>query len=171
MFVCFFSGDFSALLMMRVLRDTRSGICMEGGGFASTGSQVSLIPKSGPAVHWFTATPNPRLSLYKPFVFTPSCSIGDKTTSPDFGEADPRKVVPRFQIAVDRSHPLWQEHGKLLRMVEEGKGDAIVQQMQEMEAHCVEDMKDLVKNFDEKASARVQDIFKHMVDLEMNFYK
>lgn len=41
--------------------------------------QVSVLTPGGPAVHWFTGTPNPRQSLFKPFVFCDAATIGDKT--------------------------------------------------------------------------------------------
>ncbi|ELT93402.1 hypothetical protein CAPTEDRAFT_228449 [Capitella teleta] len=166
--------QFSAESMMKILRDERSGICMEGGGFTSTGSQVSVLsPNGAPGCHWFTATPNPRLSLFKPFIFTPNSSIGTQTQSPDFGAEDPRCQTPRFQRKVDRRHPLWKAHAKLMELIEKGesKGEMTLQQMLQMEAHCLEDIKELIKNFDAKASSKVQDIFQHMVDIEINFYK
>lgn len=81
--------------MMRILRDRPSGICMTGGGFRSNGSQVSrLLPAAadgrkngsgvgavtdgslGAAQHWFTATPNPSHSVFKPFSFASSSQPG-----------------------------------------------------------------------------------------------
>ncbi|EKX38998.1 hypothetical protein GUITHDRAFT_53884, partial [Guillardia theta CCMP2712] len=55
--------------MAKCLRDVRSGICMQG-GFESVGSQISVLQqggggKSGGAVHWFTASPDPTTSGYK----------------------------------------------------------------------------------------------------------
>ena len=56
-----------------------SPLLKRAGGFCSTGSQISLLglKSSGsecssdmPACHWFTATPDPSKSLYKPFVFS-----------------------------------------------------------------------------------------------------
>lgn len=56
--------------------------------------KVSLLsaPGSGkPHCHWFTATPNPRASVFKPFIFTPAARISQHTCSPTF-ENDPAKV-------------------------------------------------------------------------------
>ncbi|GAB4817219.1 hypothetical protein N2152v2_004265 [Parachlorella kessleri] len=64
--------------MMAILRDEGSGICMSGGGFRSNGSQVSRLVKAversaaPTAQHWFTATPEPLRSIYKPFSFSTS---------------------------------------------------------------------------------------------------
>ena len=81
--------------MMRILRDRPSGICMSGGGFRSNGSQVSRLLASASAAdgheggssgtsdgspplaqHWFTATPDPSRSVFKPFAFASSSAPG-----------------------------------------------------------------------------------------------
>ena len=77
---------FTAEMMMEVLRDQKSGICMCGGGFRSNGSQVSVIfqkKNDGSIdsitnkenstivrdVHYFTGTPDPSISCFKPLSF------------------------------------------------------------------------------------------------------
>lgn len=46
---------------MSILRDKPSGICMDSGGFCTTGSMVSVLPRDSslPCIHFFTATPDP----------------------------------------------------------------------------------------------------------------
>lgn len=46
---------------MSILRDKASGICMDSGGFCTTGSMVSILPRDSslPCIHFFTATPDP----------------------------------------------------------------------------------------------------------------
>ncbi len=68
--------EFTAEMMMEVLRDKQSGICMCGGGFRSNGSQVSVIQRSNSNtssnnrdVHYFTGTPDPSISCFKPLLF------------------------------------------------------------------------------------------------------
>ncbi|GLD61097.1 secernin-2 isoform X1 [Lates japonicus] len=53
--------------MMSILRDKPSGICMDSGGFCTTGSMVSVLPrdKGLPCIHFFTATPDPSRSIFK----------------------------------------------------------------------------------------------------------
>ncbi|KAJ9589848.1 hypothetical protein L9F63_017003 [Diploptera punctata] len=106
-------NKFSVLSMFQVLRDEDSGICRSpDDSFPTTGSQVSLLGAVGsgkPDCHWFTATPNPRTSVFKPFIFTPSSRISHHTRSPVI-EDDPAKVVPRFQRKVDRAHSLYKLH-------------------------------------------------------------
>jgi secernin len=174
---CLLAGNFKAQDMMSILRHEDSGICMTG-GFTSTGSQVSILPpkdSGAPCVHFLTGTANPSKSLFKPFVFTENASIGDKTTSPTFGDKDPAKIIPRFQSTVDRQHPLWRAHQHFLALLErdDPKGTMLLSQIREMEAHSTKDLEDLVKQgkLDAKASAKLGAMFQHMVDLELNFYK
>ena len=76
-------------MMMSILRDQKSGICMCGGGFRSNGSQVSVIQRENSRkhdVHYFTGTPNPSKSCYKPLSFPcgkteTMAAVGDAYTS------------------------------------------------------------------------------------------
>ena len=110
--------------------------------------------------------------MFKPFLFCDGSTIGEKTVSPNFGDSDPVKCKPRFQTSVDRRHALYVAHEKLRSML--GKGDskakALLAQMHEMEVFCISDVNEVSGCVDSASSARVSDIFKHMVDLEMNFY-
>lgn len=100
--------------MMHILRDRTSGICMTGGGFRSNGSQVSRLLGAAAnghngaggggapdgthaaAQHWFTATPDPSRSVFKPFSFASSSAPGGS----DHTVARPARRNP--------PHPLWQ---------------------------------------------------------------
>ena len=98
--------NFSVFDMISILRHDQSGICMLGGddGFTSTASQVSvLIPvnkRKSPidGCHFFTGTPNPKLSLFKPFIFLDIVQVGPLTVS-----------VP-CDITSQRIHPLYSAH-------------------------------------------------------------
>ena len=59
-------GEISPLIMMEILRDHSAGICMHG-GFRTTASQVSLLSKET-SIHWFTGSPHPCTSFFKPFI-------------------------------------------------------------------------------------------------------
>ncbi|XP_022251095.1 secernin-2-like [Limulus polyphemus] len=89
------SGGFREKDMFTILRDVDSGICMSSGFFVSTGSQVSVLTPPDthlPCCHWFTATPNPRNSMFKPFIFCPDPVISEDITSPTFPlSEDPAK--------------------------------------------------------------------------------
>lgn len=68
----------AAYLMRRVLRDRVSGICMgepssccgstDGDAFATTASHVSVLSRDADRrLHFFTGTPLPHMSMFKPF--------------------------------------------------------------------------------------------------------
>lgn len=97
--------QFSVLDMMAVLRDEPSGICRPGGSFPTAGSQVSLLgdgKTSGGSCHWFTATPSPGNSVFKPFIFGGSSATPQSLT-------DATCCVERDG---DRQHRLWSAHAR-----------------------------------------------------------
>lgn len=55
------AGSITAEVMMDILRNKESGICMDSGGFRTTASMVSVLPQdpTKPCVHFLTATPDP----------------------------------------------------------------------------------------------------------------
>ncbi|KAK6166134.1 hypothetical protein SNE40_022898 [Patella caerulea] len=169
------SGEFGVKDMMSILRDEDSGICMTG-GFTSMGSQVSAISpaaSSFPSCHWFTATPNPSRSFYKPFLFGPGVKIGDATKSPEYGDQDPAKLIPRFKSTVDRRHPLFKGHEKFSSLLDKDdpKSLMILENIKELENNCVADMEEVLSNFGENSFYKISEIFSHMSNLELNFYK
>lgn len=149
--VSFLLGAFSMQHMAQILRDENSGICMTG-GFSSTGSQISVLPPTGssvPPCHWFTATSNPKQSCYKPFFFGASQISCPETTSPDFGDKDPRKLTPRFVKQVDRRHPLWKAHEQAWHKL--GQNHSLKYAIRDLEKGLVEK----VEGFANKLSAGV----------------
>lgn len=172
----FLLGTLGVADMMKILRDEDSGINM---GSGTCGSQVSLLPSKTsasstmPCCHWFTATPSPDISLFKPFIFGPGSDVGHFTMSPEYGEKDPRSMKPRFQSKVERRHELFKEHEKLCALIvrDETKANKIVQNLKELESNCIGDMEEILKNFDELSFAKVAKLFEHMCSLEVNFYK
>ncbi|KAL3831582.1 hypothetical protein ACJMK2_023320 [Sinanodonta woodiana] len=170
-------GVFHLKNMMEILRDEDSGICMTGDtGFASVGSQVSVLSPTGssfPDCHWFTATPNPRISLFKPFIFCPGPNLGSMTMSPDFGIKEPRKIKPRFQTVVDRRHDLYKGHQKLqsLQGTNNSKGLKMLKDVQDLEEKCIADVEQILDSFNQQSLLQVSGLFKHICDIEFNFYK
>lgn len=79
------SGSVTAEVMMSILRDKPSGICMDSGGFCTTGSMVSVLPRdtSLPCIHFFTATPDP--SRYD-----------DNSTKNSFGLSTVQAIINNF---------------------------------------------------------------------------
>ncbi|MHA2175802.1 MAG: C69 family dipeptidase [Candidatus Hodarchaeales archaeon] len=53
--------------MMEILRDHTRGICMHG-GIRTTASQISWL-QNDLHLHWFTLSPHPCISIFKPFIF------------------------------------------------------------------------------------------------------
>lgn len=100
--------------MFTILRNTDGGICRTGTGpvgSTSVGSQVSVLPSATsarPPVHWFTATPNPAASVFKPFIFVDGLVVSKHVVSPGYGATDPVKMQPRFKSSVDRRHDLYK---------------------------------------------------------------
>ena len=160
--VTFISGTFGPKDMMKILRDDNSGINM---GSGTTGSQVSVISPPGsstPCCHWLTATLDPSISMFKPFIFGAKPGVGKYTASPDFGDDDPRKVKPRFKKRVDRRHELYKA---------QQKGKAIRKNLHDLENNCIDDVSEILKNYDEQNYSKVANLFDHMCEMEINFYK
>uniref|UniRef100_F7H4J4 Secernin 1 n=1 Tax=Callithrix jacchus TaxID=9483 RepID=F7H4J4_CALJA len=98
--------------MMNTLRDKASGVCIDSESFLTTASGVSVLPqnRSSPCIHYFTGTPDPSRSIFKPFIFVDDVKLVPKTQSPCFGDDDPAKKEPRFQEKPDRRHELYKAH-------------------------------------------------------------
>ena len=101
------NGNFSAFDMISILRDDQSGICMsaDGGFFHTTGSQVSVLSTTNRsnqmnACHFFTGTPNPKTSLFKPFLFSEKVELG------------PLTISSPSEVATNAAHPLYTAHEK-----------------------------------------------------------
>ena len=74
-------GKISPKTMMQILLDHDAGICMHG-GFRSTASMVSHIEaKRESTIHWFTGTPNPCQSFFKPLVMSQPLQIPKQFTA------------------------------------------------------------------------------------------
>ncbi|KAK7471640.1 hypothetical protein BaRGS_00035737 [Batillaria attramentaria] len=95
------------------------------------------------------------------------------STGSQFGDDDPVKKLPRFQSQVDRRHALYRGHETLRELLgkEDAKGIALLGNLRELEEKCVEDMEELLGNFEESTYHKVAAIFQHMTDIELNFYK
>ncbi|XP_062825245.1 secernin-3 isoform X2 [Anolis carolinensis] len=142
-------GHITAETMMAILRDKESGINMEG-GFMTTGSMVSILPQepSLPCIHFFTGTPDPERSFFKPFIFVPNIDQLLKTSSPVFGPEDPVKQQPRFQTKPDRRHELYKKHESAVHLIESSKEKAeiIIEQIQKLEKEKISQMETILQN-------------------------
>lgn len=166
-------GSITVEVMMNILRDKESGINMQG-GFMTTGSMVSILPQdsSRPCVHFFTGTPDPDRSLYKPFVFVPNIVPLLKTTSPTFGPDDPVKKSPRFQTKPDRRHELYIQHEIVMDMMDKSqkKETEVLQHIKALEKEKLEKMDSIIQNscFD---ASEFADLFPSSVEEEIKAYK
>lgn len=152
--------------MFSVLRDVNSSISFHG-DIVTTASQVSVLTarsSSVPCSHWLTATPDPNLSVFKPFVFCPNPVIGKGTLS---------GIEAGSQDTSDQRHLLYKMHEKGRKLMAEGspQGQKLRETMQHLENECIEDVKEFLKNFNEAKYPEIVDLFKDVVDTEIKFYK
>lgn len=154
------NGQFTATDMFKVLRDKPSGICMSPpDSFVSTGSQVSVLRKPGlgkPSCHWFTATPDPSQSAFKPFIFTQNIKFPDEVVSPNAGQSG----------TVDRRHKLHKLHEKAVINARKQKFSG--SPMEKLEAKYVELVKEIVSDGDKQQIA--DKLFCDAVEEECSMY-
>jgi len=170
----FFVDDFTPQTMLNILRNSAN--CSGDNGYSVAGSMLSLIPsstadsssqsRSPVCVHWFTATPKPELSFFKPFVFNgDQGSVCDRTTAPC-------RTIPNSE------HALWLAHRRFLWRLGGGdkKSESILSNVRELEQKCFEDVDELIRGEPSHEAAggakseNILSLFEHMVDLEINFY-
>ncbi|TRY85329.1 hypothetical protein DNTS_031284 [Danionella cerebrum] len=155
-----------------ILRDKASGINMEG-AFMSTGSMVSVVPEdeSLPGVHFFTATPDPARSVFKPFVFVADVEPLTLTSSPCFGDDDPVKRKPRFQSKPNRKHPLFLKHEVTAALIDSNdeRGKQLQQKMRDLEKQKMEEMEKYLSEGMEDTTLLVH-LFTNSVQEEMSIH-
>ncbi|CAF1129650.1 unnamed protein product [Didymodactylos carnosus] len=151
------NNTFSALDMMAVLRDEQSGICMSDktDSFLTTGSQVSVLKtgddkKKFSHCHFFTATPNPKTSLFKPFIFSKKAEIGILTISPP------------SQVESTRAHPLYVAHRDLTKTqlkekrLEDFERDGVKELLAKLKSDDEENIEDILSLFHDAVSAEME---------------
>ncbi|XP_061547158.1 secernin-3 isoform X2 [Phycodurus eques] len=161
------NGHITAQTMMDILRDKESGINMEG-MFMTTGSMVSVVPVDPalPGVHYFTATPSPERSVFKPFIFVENMKVELKeTTSPSYGP-----VKSRFQSKPDRKHSLFTKH-EVVSAIErhKGHGDRLTREMMRLESERMKQMEGILCH-GIKQPDTLLDLFSSAVQDEMELY-
>ncbi|XP_050683655.1 secernin-3 [Leptidea sinapis] len=136
--------SFDVKRMFRVLRDKASCICRGVDDmFPTQGSQVSSLSPHGVTVHWFTATPDPSVSYFKPFVFTADAVASPFTASPNEAK---------------REHYLYRLHSANMTRSNDMK---IPKLLRELEEACLSEIDDLVE---------LDSLFKNCVETEVNLY-
>ncbi|XP_029445064.1 secernin-1 [Rhinatrema bivittatum] len=168
-------GSITMEAMIKVLRDKGSGICVDSDSFLTTASMVSILPQSGnsPCVHFFTGTPDPSRSIFKPFIFADDVKPVPKAQSPLLGDEDPVKKVPRFQEKADRRHELYRAHERARSITEEEEeqGQKLMKIMLDLERQGLEAMEDVLSCREILDPDEIADLFYDCVDTEIKFYK
>uniref|UniRef100_A0A8D2INY5 Secernin-2 n=1 Tax=Varanus komodoensis TaxID=61221 RepID=A0A8D2INY5_VARKO len=169
------SGQITAETMMTFLSDKASGICVDTEGFCTTGSMVSILPQDChlPCIHFFTATPDPSRSIFKPFIFVPNITSFPQVKSPNFGDKDPIRETPRFQSQIDRRHDLYQQHQLALEIMNHNqhKCQRLQEIMQKFQRQILEAMKNLLAGSSTLKPQELADLFYSSVDAELKLYK
>ncbi|XP_047543937.1 secernin-3 [Vanessa atalanta] len=145
------ANNFDVKDMFNVLRHKESGICRAcDDTFPTQGSQVSLL-SSDMSVHWFTATPDPSISYFKPFVFTPNAQVSSHTESPK----DPK-----------REHNLYKLHTE---NVAKSNNDKVTELLREIENGCLSEIADFIQKYakKEKTVNELDDLMKKCVENEI----
>ncbi|XP_068428444.1 secernin-3 [Clinocottus analis] len=165
------NGHISTETMMNILRD--SDINMEG-MFMTTGSMVSVIPTNPalPGVHYFTATPDPERSVFKPFIFVKHIKELKETSSPSYGADDPVKKKPRFQSKPDRKHLLFVKHEVAAATIQSSKdkGKKMKESMRKLEKEKMIEMEQILSNGIDEPDL-LADLFTRSVREEMALYE
>lgn len=152
--------------MFGLLRDAASATGdAHPSGLPPSASQVTAIGIDGGGstpvtCHWFTATPNPAESVYKPFVFTRNVRISPLTMIDAGGDGETAAASAGDSGSGTRLHRLHAQRngakvGVLLRSLEES---------------CVQE----VHNFLSASEAPVQELdelLKDCVEAEVKFYR
>ncbi|XP_040820785.1 secernin-1 [Ochotona curzoniae] len=156
--------------MINVLRDKASGVCVDSESFLTTASMVSVLPqdRSLPCIHYFTGTPDPSRSIFKPFIFVDDVKPVPKAQSPCVGDEDPAQKEPR-----DHRHELYKAHEWARAVLESGQeqGQQLQKTMLELEKQGLEAMEELLNSSSPLDPAEVGDLFYDCVDTEIKFFK
>ncbi|XP_058140068.1 secernin-2 isoform X2 [Dasypus novemcinctus] len=167
-------GAITAEVMMGILRNKESGICMDSGGFRTTASMVSILPRdpTQPCVHFLTATPDPSRSVFKPFIFGVGVAQAPQVLSPTFGAQDPVRTLPRFQTQVDRRHTLYCGHQVALGLMEseQDRGQQLRQKQWDLEQEGLEAVRGLLAREGALPPQQPGGLFQAFVERESQLY-
>lgn len=169
-YISFFSGKINISNIFEILRDEDSSINFVG-ELLTVGSQVSVLapPTSNqPSCHWFTATPNAKYSVFKPFIFCEKPNIGKWTVS----SSNDSNASSTFRTSVDRRHLLYKAHEKGRELMETGSpvGQKLQATMRHLEDQCVKEVTEFIKTFRESDSNEISELFSDIAQSEAKFY-
>lgn len=116
-------------------------------------------------MHWFTGTPDPQFSYFKPFIFHRSVKeASEKTKSP---EGDP----------TDRRHTLYRRHEAFYERL---RADTELQTtLRQIENLCIDELEQVVLRgaareevpLEEDEANEIHCLFSDSVESELRFYK
>ncbi|XP_015426270.1 PREDICTED: secernin-2 [Myotis davidii] len=178
------AGGITAEAMMGILRDQQRGICMDSGGFRTTASMVSVLPRGPrggvcgagvardvdgrpPSLHL-----RPLRSVFKPFIFGAGAAQAPQVLSPTFGAQDPVRTAPRFQTRVDRRHALYRGHQEALGLMEREKdlGQQLRQKQRDLEQEGLEAVRGLLAGAGAPPPQELGGLFQAFVERESQVY-
>uniref|UniRef100_A0A1B6LAG6 Secernin-2 n=1 Tax=Graphocephala atropunctata TaxID=36148 RepID=A0A1B6LAG6_9HEMI len=158
--------QFDVKRMFQILRDKQSTICRPASDpFHTSASWVSVLNSQFPC-HWVTATPDPSVSVFKPFSFSPAPIVPSEIVSPSY-DKDPAKTKPRFHFKVDRKHALYRFHDRAVK-----DNPSVIKKQKDLEQKLLEDTSNIFKCI-EKGNGDIKscnDILKNAVELEIKMY-
>ncbi|XP_055644860.1 secernin-1 [Toxorhynchites rutilus septentrionalis] len=111
-------------------------------------SHVSVLSSTGLSCHWFTATPNPLESVFKPFAFTPGTKISPLTKVP---EGQSQTLLHKLH-----SSRKWEQIGDLLKS---------------LESTCVEEVNRFISEHSGEPNQELDELMKDCVEAEVKFYR
>ncbi|KAG8322468.1 secernin-2 [Homalodisca vitripennis] len=158
-------GKFDVKRMFQILRDKPSTICRPASDpFHTSASWVSVLNSKLPC-HWVTATPDPSVSVFKPFTFSTSPIIPSEIVSPLYGK-DPAKTKPRFQFKVDRRHALYKLHNRAM------SNPSVSKKQKDFELKLLEETSQILKCVEERKgdTKTCNELFKNAVESEITMY-
>ena len=144
--------------MIEILRDTESGICRDcSSGFPTASSQVSAIyPNKQTALHFFTGTPDPAVSYFKPFIF----------------HSTVKEASSKTLSGSDGKHFLYGKHEEFYQNL---KNDLKLQDtLRNIENVCIDELKELLDNCDptsDPENNEIYSLFADSVESEIRFYR
>ncbi|XP_068558291.1 secernin-2 isoform X3 [Cebidichthys violaceus] len=173
-------GSVTAAVMMSILRDKPSGICMDSGGFCTTGSMVSVLPRdtSMPCIHFFTATPDPsRLAQTtlsgSSLAFRARWTEDMTCTRPTRWRSAPWRPT-RWALMEDLDACLnftedFQKAKSEIWILVNDEGSAVFEILRELESQCLSDVSAILSG--EISGEELGDLFFDSVDTEIKFYQ
>ncbi|XP_066571764.1 secernin-1 isoform X1 [Amia ocellicauda] len=162
-------GSITVQTMIDNLRGMNGTVCADSDTLLPTGSMVSVLPQSSAfsGIHFFTATPDPVRSIFKPFIFVADVKPVPKAQSPCF------EKQPGSKTKVDWRHELYKAHEWALTVIDsaEEEGQKLQETMLDLEKQGLDAMEDILSSSDALDASEVEDLFYDCVDTEIKFYK